>query len=139
SGFAKVAYAAGAATLFGDVQARSARFEYTPDAQAGIRARDIDWRFLNPKVGLTYQTSPALSLYASYGRNSREPARLDMLARADNLDSATAASVGPFSRVKPETVHDIEAGLRYADGRVTAQANVYSMNFRNEIAPIGEL
>jgi len=36
-------------------------------------------------------------------------------------------------------VHDLEAGVTYRGTSFDAQANLYSMDFRNEIAPIGAL
>jgi iron complex outermembrane receptor protein len=139
SAFAKIGYTLGRATLFGDVQARHAAFRYSPDANAGIGEQTIDWSFLNPKVGVTYQTTSPWSLYASFGKNTREPARSDMFAGFDNLDTSNAAFVGPLDRVKPETVHDVEAGVTYRAAALELQANLYAMNFRNEIAPIGTL
>ena len=139
SGFAKLAYTAGAATLFGDLQLRRAEFRYTPDKNAGIGEQSIDWSFANPKVGVTYATSHATSLYAFYGSNTREPARSDMFAGFDNLDTSNVAFVGDLSRVRPETVHDLEIGATHRGATFDVQANLYSMNFRNEIAPIGQL
>jgi iron complex outermembrane recepter protein len=139
SGFVKLGFSVGRAMLFGDVQARHAEFSYTPDRAAGIVGPSIDWSFLNPKVGATYAVSAPVSLYVSYGKNSREPARSDMFAGFDNLDTSNVAFVGPLSRVKPETVHDLEAGVTLRGHDVEAQANLYSMDFRNEIAPIGAL
>jgi iron complex outermembrane receptor protein len=139
SSFVKAGYTAGAATLFGDLQARHAEFRYTPDAHAGIAGSSISWTFLNPKVGATYALSGPVSLYASYGKNTREPARSDMFAGFDNMDTSNVAFIGPLSRVKPETVHDVEAGVTVRGHDMEAQANLYSMDFRNEIAPIGAL
>jgi iron complex outermembrane receptor protein len=139
SAFAKVAYTTGAATLFGDLQLRRAEFRYTPDKNAGIGEQRIDWSFANPKVGVTYAASRATSLYAFYGSNTREPARSDMFAGFDNLDTSNAAFVGDLGRVRPETVHDLEIGATHRGATFDVQANLYSMNFRNEIAPIGQL
>ena len=139
SGFAKAGYTLGSATLFGDLQVRHAEFRYTPDVNAGIGERSVSWSFFNPKVGLTYQLSEPLSLYASYGQNTREPARNDMFAGFDNVDTSNVDFIGPLDRVKAETVHDFEAGAKYRSAMVDLEANVYSMDFRNEIAPIGEL
>lgn len=139
SGFAKLGYTAGRATLFGDVQARRAEFRYTPDAHADIAGPSIAWSFLNPKAGVTYALTEPVSLYASYGKNTREPARNDMFAGFDNLDTSNVEFVGALTRVKPETVHDLEVGATYRGPALEAHANVYSMDFHNEIAPIGAL
>ncbi|MEX2178578.1 MAG: TonB-dependent receptor [Gemmatimonadaceae bacterium] len=139
SGFAKAAYDLGRTTVFGDVQARTARFRYAPDANAGIDELSMDWTFLNPKVGLTYHARRVVSLYGSYGINSREPSREDMFGGHDNLDASNAAFVGALDRVAPERAHDLEAGITAEHGSLALQANVFDMRFRNEILPIGEL
>jgi len=139
SGFAKVAYDVGRATLFGDVQMRRAQFRYVPDAHADIVPRSISWTFLNPRGGVTYRLTPVLATYVSYGVTSREPARGDMFAGFDNLDTSNVAFVGDLSRVRPETVHDAEVGLTLSTNAVRLQANVFSMDFHNEIEPIGAL
>jgi iron complex outermembrane receptor protein len=62
-----------------------------------------------------------------------------MFAGLDNLDAASAPFVGDLSRVKPERVRDAEAGATYRSSDFTLSANLYSMDFHNEIAPIGAL
>ena len=137
--FVKAAYTVGAATVFGDIQGRYAEFRYSPDAHAGVPGSSIAWTFLNPKAGVTFRVSEPLAFYASYGKTSREPARSDMFAGFDNIDTSNVSFVGPLSRVRPETVHDVEIGTNYLTPGLSLQANVYSMDFRNEIAPIGQL
>jgi iron complex outermembrane recepter protein len=139
SGFAKVGYDLGPVTFFGDLQLRWSQFRYTPDANAGIASRSIDWRFLNPKAGITWRLRDGLHAYASYGINGREPARSDMFAGMDNLDASNEAFVGALDRVRPERAHDLEAGLGHESSTWTLDANVFDMRFRNEILPIGAL
>jgi iron complex outermembrane recepter protein len=139
SSFAKVSYDLGSVTLFGDAQLRWAEFHYTPDVNADIAASTIDWRFFNPKVGLTWRAAEPLRLYASYGVNGREPARNDMFAGFDNLDTSNVAFVGDFTRVHPERAHDAEAGIEYRASTASFGANLFGMHFTNEILPIGEL
>jgi iron complex outermembrane receptor protein len=139
SAFAKLSVAAGNASLFGDLQIRHAGFRYEPDANAGIAERSIDWTFVNPKVGVTYTLGSGLALYTSYGTTTREPARSDMFAGFDNIDTTNSDFVGPLTRVRPERVGDLEVGTTYSRGGVSLQANVFSMQFTNEIAPIGQL
>lgn len=139
SAFAKVAHDVGALTLVGDLQGRRAEFRYLPDANAGIASSSITWTFLNPKVGATLHMSRSVSAYASYGVNSREPARSDMLAGFDNLDTSNVAFVGPLGRVRPERARDLEVGMRHRGSSLSVDANVFAMTFNNEILPVGQL
>ena len=139
SGFAKTSLDLGAWSVFGDLQLRWARFRYAPDPNAGIASRAIEWRFANPKAGLTYRAAPSLNLYASYGVNHREPARNDMFAGYDNLDASNEAFVGGLDRVRPERANDLEAGLQYRIAAFALQGDVFDMRFHNEILPIGAL
>jgi iron complex outermembrane receptor protein len=139
SAFAKMSYDAGAFTIFGDVQARRVWYRYVPDENAGIGERAIRWDFVNPKLGVSYRPAARWTVYASVGRNGREPTRNDMFAGFDNLDTTNADFVGPFERVRPERVLDTELGAAYRSSALTADANLYAMEFRNEITPIGAL
>lgn len=139
SAFAKLAYDVGDVTLFGDLQGRRAEFRYTPDVNAGISASSVSWTFVNPRVGATLRVTPALSAYSSFGINSREPARSDMLGGLDNLDTSNVNMVGPFTRVRPERAHDLEAGVHYRAPRWALDANAFAMQFHNEILPVGRL
>lgn len=137
SAFAKVAYDVGRLTWFGDLQVRTAEFNYIPDENAGIEGRSRRWTFLNPKAGLTWRMQDGVSAYASYGATTREPTRSDLFAGDDDLNQGNVADYGDFSRVKPESVRDAELGIRFNRARFDLQGNVYSMDFRNDIARIG--
>ncbi len=137
SAFVKVSYDAGRMRWFADVQARHASFRYQPDPRAGVTERAIDWTFLNPKGGVTVRVANGLSAFASYGKTTREPARSDLLAGDDDLNSDNVNDYGDFSRVKPESVRDGEVGLTLNRPTFSMSANVYSMDFTNDIARIG--
>lgn len=137
SGFVKGSYDLGRMRWFADVQGRHASFRYEPDANAGITGRSIDWNFLNPKAGVTIRLGNGVSAFASYGATTREPARSDLLAGDDDLNAGNVADYGDFTRVRPETVRDFESGLTLVRASFDVQANVYSMDFRNDIARIG--
>ena len=139
STFAKLAYEAGDVTFFGDLQGRRVWYRYEPDADAGIAARSTDWTFLNPRIGATWRLTPTFAAYAFVGENGREPTRNDMFAGFDNIDTTNADFVGPLSRVRPERVRDTEVGLTYRTPELDLGVNLYSMDFRNEITPIGAL
>ncbi|MEP7346983.1 MAG: TonB-dependent receptor, partial [Gemmatimonadaceae bacterium] len=137
SGFAKASYEVGRLRWFADVQARHARFRYEPDPNAGVAPRAVSWNFLNPRGGVTLQLTEGLSAFASYGATSREPARSDLFAGDDDLNSGNVAVIGDFSRVRPESVRDLEAGITLTRANFDVQANVYSMDFRHSIERTG--
>ena len=137
SGFVKLSYVAGKATWFTDLQGRWARFRYAPSENAGIDERGIDWMFFNPKAGVTYALGRGLSAYTSYGITSREPARNDLFGGEDDLNAGNVVAFGDFTRVKPEQLRDFEAGINLTRRTFDVAANVYSMDFRNDIARIG--
>lgn len=137
--FGKVAYQAGAVTLFGDVQGRVARFRYEPTAGSGVLEETVSWAFLNPRVGVTWQATAPVSLRASLGRTTREPTRSDMFGGADDLDATQYAAIGDFRNVRPEQVTNLEVGVKYTASRGLLDVNLFAMEFRNEIAPIGVL
>ncbi|HEX9726690.1 MAG TPA: TonB-dependent receptor [Vicinamibacteria bacterium] len=128
--FGKLEYGLGQTLLFGDLQLRWAQFSYEGDVDLG----SVDWTFLDPKVGIRQTLSPGLSLYGSIGRAQREPARLDLLLGEDN-----ATVPHDLEAVKPESVTNFEGGVDLNTQELALQANVYLMEFRNEIALTGEL
>jgi iron complex outermembrane receptor protein len=88
---------------------------------------------------VSVRVADGLDAYASVGLNGREPTRADMFAGADDLDSVTARSVLPLTRVRPEYARDVEAGLTWRRSTLSASANLFDMRFRDEIAPIGQI
>jgi len=139
SAFAKGSVTRGRATVFGDVQLRLAQFRYRPSDGSGVAPASVRWTFLNPKAGVSVRVTDALVAYASAGLNGREPTRADMFAGADDVDSVTARSVLPLTRVHPESVRDLETGVTWRGPAVSAQLNLFVMQFRDEIAPIGAI
>jgi iron complex outermembrane receptor protein len=142
SAFAKAALDRGAFRFSVDLQVRGAQFRYQPDSLAGVASQRVSWAFFNPKAGVTWHGSGSaapLTLYASFGRTNREPARNDLFDGADDLNSTNAASILPLTQVKPESVDDYEAGGTWSVGGFSLNANYFAMEFRNEIAAIGAL
>jgi iron complex outermembrane receptor protein len=128
--FAKVSYDAGRVHLYGDAQVRHSTFAYHGD----VDIDSISWTFFNPKVGARYDLSARSSVYASAGVSTREPTRNDMFLGEDNPSVAH-----DLRAVRPERLTDLEAGWAWRGPRVQLEANVYAMEFRNEIAATGEL
>ena len=84
-----------------------------------------DYSFFNPKAGVSYQISSKHRVYASYARASKEP------NRADFTDSPVAP--------RPEYLDDFEFGYGFTSPKFTASANVYYMNYIDQLVPTGEL
>ena len=141
SAFGKLAYTPGgvlgAATVFGDLQLRQAAFRYVPTAGSTVPESRADWRFANPRVGLSYRASPALTLTTSYGTTGREPTRADLLAGADDIAPEDVNSLLPLTRVRPERVRDFEGGAEVRAGGLALHVGGYVMRFRDEIALTG--
>lgn len=139
SSFLKIAYELNKFTLFADIQYRVAQFNYSADKKSPLNIQAVSWQFINPKGGISYLLNDKHVLYASFGQTGREPTRNDLFAGYDNLDSLNYQEVGSLSRVKPETVTDIEAGTKLVFKKIKLDLNLYNMQFKNEIAAIGQL
>ena len=86
---------------------------------------DENYSFFNPKLGFTYKINSLNSLYASYARANKEPNRNDF---ESNLDG-----------VKHESLNDFEFGYRYLGNRITLNANIYYMNYKNQLVLTGAI
>ena len=142
SAFVKADYQLGNLTIYGDVQARTAKLSISPDYAfldiADEGDVDFNWAFLNPRIGLTYDVSDAFSFYGSFGRSGREPTRIDYLAAFTvNGDNYTRLrNGGGFTE---EYVTDLEIGARLTQSKLSIDWNYFRMSFEDEIAPIGEV
>lgn len=141
SAFVKAQYSTGRIRLFADIQARSTTMTFFPDFTvigADATIPEYQYNFINPTIGITADIHPHWQAYASFGRTSREPTKFDLFGGSTRLDSLNLLALQDPNTVLPESVNDVEAGVRIRKRKLTAQANLFWMEFRNEIAPIGE-
>lgn len=133
SSFIKVRYTLNQFVLFGDLQYRYTDFDY----DGSVRLEKLKWNFINPKAGINYFISEKANLYYSFGVSGREPTRNDLFNGEDNLP---ADSLGNpiFSNVSPEYVQNHELGTKLAYKNWQLAANIYYMNFENEIVLNGQ-
>lgn len=111
-------------TVYTDLQVRSVELELTPDLAIGNDFNFSDnWVFANFVGGLNYQFNRQHSLYFSYGKSGREPTRTDILNGA----------------LLAEKVADFELGWRMKHKNIDLNANLFRMNFENEISQVGAL
>jgi len=129
-------------SLFADLQYRQSTFSYTQlyGYDVNSQVKPVTWSFLNPKGGIRYVFNQMSDLYFSISQTHKESTRSDMLAGADNIDQNNVKEVGDLSLVKPEQVTDYELGYNhFVSFKNNLSANLFCMNFHNEIAPIGQL
>lgn len=126
--YVKVGYDINKFTLFGDVQERYVNFQYVGDASIPT----LQWNFVNPKGGLTYNYNTNVNYYASVGESYREPTRTDLFGGNDNL-------ILPLGSTTPERVVDYELGTNIKYNKLKIQGNLYYMDFHNEITLEGAL
>ncbi|MGD1839502.1 MAG: TonB-dependent receptor [Thermonemataceae bacterium] len=142
SAFAKFDYQLNRFTLYTDIQLRTLRINFTPDERfvpANTTIPTYRWTFLNPRVGFSYQINNAYSAYASFGRTGREPTKTDIFGGGLRITSENLAFIQNTDLFEPEYVNDFEGGIRVNKRTLSLQANLFYMQFENEIAAIGEL
>lgn len=110
-----------------DLQYRSVSFDMlgTGDVLQNLAFKN-SWNFFNPKFGLTYQVSDNSTAYFSYAKGTKEPNRTDFVDTAPNVPN-------------PEKLHDFEAGYRLNKGNWAAEANLYYMNYQDQLVLTGQI
>jgi len=111
-------------SIYGDLQGRFVNYStigLTSDKSPLVV--DENYSFFNPKAGLTYKLNESNQWYASYGRGHREPRRSDF----ENGVS------------KPEVLDDFELGWRYDKGNTELNANLFYMDYKDQLVLTGEL
>ena len=111
-------------SVFGDLQMRIVNYK-----TAGLTSDKVNmvvdeqYEFFNPKFGASYSLNQGNQLYLSYGRASREPRRSDF-------------EQGVFT---PEILDDYELGWRFTGENNTLSANLYYMDYKDQLVLTGQL
>jgi len=84
---------------------------------------ESNFRFFNPKTGLTYQMNNNNQFYFSYSKAQREPTRADF----EN------------GNPKPEALNDFEIGWRINKNSFQIYSNLYLMLYKDQLALTGSL
>ncbi|MBR5573221.1 MAG: TonB-dependent receptor [Paludibacteraceae bacterium] len=122
-------------SLYADLQYRYVRYE-----RNGLNDEDmtdlplsVDFHFFNPKAGLTYQNHGHL-LAASFAIANREPSRNNY---KENV--IYDASTGEYTGLPhAERLYDYELGYTYSHPRFAIGANLYFMDYDNQLVLTGE-
>jgi iron complex outermembrane recepter protein len=115
-------------TAFADVQVRKVGYYIKgDDNQQRQQLHDVNYLFVNPKLGLTYSLSDRGTAYLSYSVANREPNRDDFTESNKQIP------------LNPETLHDIEAGYKFQNNRFAGSIGGYLMNYKNQLVLTGQL
>lgn len=121
--------------LYTDLQYRYVRYKRNGmnDEDMTDLPLEVDFHFFNPKAGLTYQNRGHL-LAASFAIANREPSRNNY---KENVvyDASTATYTGlPHA----ERLYDYELGYTFSHSRFAVGANLYFMDYDNQLVLTGE-
>ncbi|MDR1681143.1 MAG: TonB-dependent receptor [Prevotellaceae bacterium] len=118
-------------TAYADVQARLIIYNLSglDDDLMSITDRNR-FRFVNPKAGLYARLSRHTAVYASWAMAHREPLRADLKEAVKN---------GGAKDIRPEQMHDFEAGCTFQRRTLTASANAYYMRYKDQMVQTGKL
>ncbi len=114
--------------LFGDVQYRNIGYSIDGvDNDERKLFEDVDYNFVNPKVGLTVLLGEKKrsQIYTSFAMANKEPNRNDFI---DNT-----------AEPKPENMMDFELGFRHKNDKLRLGANAFYMKYKNQLVLTGEL
>ena len=122
-------------SLYADLQYRYVRYERNGmnDEDMTNWPLEVDFHFFNPKAGLTYQNRGHL-LSASFAIANREPSRNNY---KENV--VYNAETGEYSGLPhAERLYDYELGYTYSHSRFAVGANLYFMDYDNQLVLTGE-
>ncbi|SEF74312.1 iron complex outermembrane recepter protein [Halpernia humi] len=125
SGFAKALVKVNNFEFFGDLQVRNIGYSTKIIQQGDDEGVNLDknWLFFNPKFGINYKIIGG-KLFFSYAHAHREPNRDDLFSNPET---------------QAEKLHDFEAGLEKKLGNASLTANVYFMNYENQLVYNGQI
>lgn len=117
-----------ALSLYGDLQYRGIHYSIN-----GIHddLRDLtqshDFSFFNPKAGAFYKLNNHHSVFASVAVANREPNR-NVYRDAD-----------PGQEISHETLIDYEAGYKFQQEKLSLEADVFYMDYKNQLVLTGQI
>lgn len=115
-------------SIFVDLQERAVSYRFLGfDDQFVSGMREQSYLFFNPKMGLSYNLTKQLNLYASAAVGHKEPNRNDFVQST------------PKSRPLPEQMIDVEAGLKLLFKKAAFVANFYNMQYNNQLVLNGQI
>lgn len=118
-------------TYYGDIQLR--HIEYNFEGMLDVNGEIIPqeqtatFDFINPKAGFMIDFDNRNNAYFSMAIANREPVREDFVSSTKN------------SRPKHEQLMDIETGYRFKGKKLYVNANLYYMNYQDQLILTGQI
>ncbi len=121
-------------SLYADMQGRYINYSIDGEndkwdwnnSKAQVLAVDENYIFANPKAGLNFKVTDNSRAYASFAMAGKEPTR-------NNFTDASTTE-----QPRPETLYDYEAGYNYTGKRFAVGANLYYMNYKDQLILTGQ-
>lgn len=135
-----------ALTLELELQATTHKYSMTADQLRGL-GFDARYSFVTPRVGFNWNVNSNWNVYASASTAGSDPAVRDIWDQQDpwirprELFDTASADQKHFShpKAKAEKLRAWEAGVGFTGSKVQFKANIYRMDFRDELVPAGGL
>jgi len=109
-----------------DLQYRFIDYKLSGLEEGNVSVDDtINMDFFNPKFGFNYIVNKNSSLYGFAGVGNKEPNRTDI---TESVNTPTH-----------ENMLDIEFGYRYSSSKVSLLANLYNMQYKNQLILTGDV
>ncbi len=102
------------------------KYDWNNSQMQSLAVKD-DFNFFNPKFGLNWQIDMKNRLYASFSVAQKEP------TRNNYTDSKFATSP------RSERLNDYEFGYVFANSWMSAGANIYYMDYKDQLVLTGQL
>lgn len=103
---------------------------------------DQRYNFAVPRLGLTWTPRPTWNAFVAWSHASREPAFRDLYDAEGpgSLPLYRGAASGNYDEplIRPERVNDYEAGAHWQRGGIGLGANLFRMEFRDELVYAGQ-
>jgi len=115
-------------SLFGDVQYRNVNIDMSGlhDDLSDL-TQSYTFNFVNPKGGINWNIAEQHRIFASFAMAQREPTRNDFRDAPDNR------------KPKEEVLYDYELGYRWRTNRILIDANMFFMDYKDQLVLTGEI
>jgi len=131
SNYFKGTYRSNKFAFYTDLQYRHVNYSFLGIDDVSGELQDLEqnvqFNFFNPKVGVNYFMNAHHFLSASFGIANREPVRKDFREST------------PQNRPKSENMRDLEVGYAYNNKKVNLGANIYWMDYTNQLILTGQI